>query len=140
MIESVNRQNKIVHYGLWIIAFVVVALASGFFTRILNEQVWQPVPSGYRFSVSDHASKDTSRWNTYYIYDNQIIVYREFPDENAKHSPATIYDNINTSTLVLDEKALAESCDQDACYRYPKVLDQIKALLANRINREFLRP
>lgn len=140
VIESVNRQNKIIHYVLWVVTIILAIMAAGFFVRILNEQVWQTVPSGYKFAVSDHSTKDVGKWTTYYVYDHQIIVYKEFPDKDSNTSPATIYDNVDTSSLILEEDNLAKSCDADACYNYPKVVDDIKTLIANKINREFLRP
>ncbi len=139
VIDSVKRQNKIIHYGLWIISTVIISLAISFFIKLLNNHVLQPIPDGYRFSVVDHSTTNTADWKTYYIYDNQIIVYKEFPDESSSSSPAVIYDNLDTTDLVLNEEDLAKSCDSGGCYQYPKVLNEIKKLIAGKVSREFLR-
>ncbi len=140
LISTESNQNKIVRYGFFAIAITVVAMALSLFLNLFNNKVSKPVPDGYKFSVTDHASENTSNWATYYIYDNSIIVFKEFKDESSNISPTVIYEGLNTSDLVLDENATAKTCDSAACYNYPKVLDAIKKLLINRPSREYLRP
>lgn len=138
LISTESNQNKFVRLGFFVVVITVIILAFLVFRNIFNNNVSKPVPDGYRFSVVDHATKDTEKWATYYVYDDHIIVYKEL--HNGNDTPATIYEGLNTSELVLDENALTKTCDSAACYSYPKVLDAIKKLLVNRPSREYLRP
>lgn len=140
LISTENNQNKIVRYIFFIAAIALVVLAVALFLNFFNNNISKPVPDGYKFSVADHATSDANLWATYYVYDTYIIVYKDQKDESLRTSPATIYEGLNTSELVLDEKSTAKTCDSVACYTYPKVLDAIKKLLAGRPSREYTRP
>ena len=138
-ISTENNQNKAVRYIFFIIVIALVALAISLLINFKNN-ITKPVPDGYKFSVVDHTTKDTEKWATYYVYDTYIIVYKDQKNEKSKASPSLIYEGLDTSGLVLDEKSTAKTCDSDACYTYPKVLNAIKKLLVGRPSREYLRP
>ena len=140
LISTEGNQNKLVRYGFFVIAIIVAVLAIFLFKNIFENNVSKPVPDGYRFSITDRNTKDTTKWATYYVYDSYIIVYKEQKDESSKNSQSTIYEGLDTSDLVFDEGVTTKSCDSSACYTYPKVLDAIKKLLVGKPSREYSRP
>ncbi len=140
LISTEGNQNKFVRYGFFIVAIVLVVLAALLFKNFFDNNVSKPVPDGYKFSITDHNTKNTEDWATYYVYDNHIIVLKEIKDNNSKGSQDTIYEGLDTSRLILDESDTSKTCDSVACYTYPKVLDAIKKLLVGRPSREYLRP
>ncbi|MBR3176020.1 hypothetical protein IKF26_01300 [Candidatus Saccharibacteria bacterium] len=138
MSNAEEKQEQWIHYGFWIVAFALAIFAAFFFVNLLDNK-FKPIPDGYRFSVTDHSTMNDKNWATYYIYDGYILVDKEVADDGSEASKAVIYDGIDTSTLELNEQDIAEFCDVDACYHYPKVIDTIKKMLVNKASREYTR-
>ena len=138
MISTSTNQNKIVRYGFWTAAILMVAIAGTFFASFFNSQMVTKFPDGFKFIVTDNSSKNQSEWTTYYVYDTYIIVSKEKTDESAI-SPNLVYEGLNTSTLVYKKDEVSKKCDSEACYSYPKVVDSIKKLLIGRPSREYVR-
>lgn len=140
LISTSGNQKKSVRILFFIIIIAVAGLAVWLFMNFLNNNT-KAVPDGYKFSVANHASSDSSKWVTYYVYDKYIIEQKDTSSAQASSaSPALIYEGLDTTSLVLDEKSLTKVCDQAACYKYPKVVDEIKKLLTGRPSREYIRP
>ena len=140
LISTEGNQNKIVRILFFIIVIAIVGLAAWLFINFFNNNT-KAVPDGYKFSVENHASSDSEKWVTYYVYDKYIIEQKDAPSaQTSPVSPSIIYEGLDTSSLALDEAAISKVCDQVACYKYPKVVDDIKKLLTGRPSREYVSP
>ena len=117
LISTSGNQKKSVRILFFIIIIAIIGLAVWLFGNFLNNNT-KAVPDGY------------------YVYDKYIIEQKD----PASAAYPLIYEGLDTTSLVLDEKSLAKVCDQSACYKYPKVVDEIKKLLTGRPSREYIRP
>ena len=133
-IKAENKKDKWLQCGFWVIAFALAVTAIVFFIGTFDHKVKEPVPSGYKFMVEDHYAKSGTGWATYYVYDSYILV-RKDDSENAR--PPMIYDVTDAAKLTYDENDTVRTCDADSCYNYPKVLNTIKKLIANKFGREY---
>ena len=132
--KAEDKKNKWLNYGFWIIAIALAIASILFFIGTFDHKVNEPVPSGYRFVVEDHYAKSGVGWATYYIYDSYILVRK---DDAENTQPPLIYDVADAAKLTYDENDTVKTCDIDSCYDYPKILNTIKKLIANKFGREY---
>lgn len=131
------KKGNWVRYGLWAIVAALL-VASGVITaQILKEQFSSDVPKDYKFLVADEQTEAKGIHTTYYVYDNSIIVKQEKLDSEPPEKTLVIYNDIDTSSLVLNTEETTNVCDSDACYHIPKVVASIKKIIANRASREY---
>ena len=136
-VNIANKKDKLIRIGICLTAVAFIAFAVWLFSGFYNEKIASPVPTNYKFMITDHYTKNGKDWVTYYVYDSQILVQKD--DENGEHTsdPIMAYDNVNTSELEFDESDTTKVCDTDYCYSYPNTLVALKKLIANKYWREY---
>jgi len=134
--NSNEKKNKFVQYGFWIIAGIAAAVAIFLLvSNMNNDSNSANVPDGYKFVVEDHYASNGQGWATYYVYDSYVIVRKD--SESSKERPMMIYD-VDTASLVYKENDTTKVCDKEACYDYPKVINNIKKLISKKTGREYI--
>ena len=134
------KKGNWMRYTLWGIGVIAIGALLYSFFHIINADVSSTiVPDGYSFAIKDDYIEGSRITTTYYVYDGKIFVEDESEDDGKVNRTVMIYDNINTSNLILDENDTTEVCELGACANKPKVLATIKRLIANKIGREYVR-
>ena len=132
------KNGNILRYSLWSMAAICITLLISTFLSTLNGEISAAIPDGYRFSVTDNYTEGSKLRTTYYVYNDHILVEDESFEADSVNRVVLIYDNINTSTLVLDKEDTTEICEYGAFYAKPKVLATIKKLISRKAGHEYI--
>lgn len=134
-----KRSDDWLKYILWIVSIAFAIVLVIFFINLMNNKIFKEVPDGYKFSVTDFSTENHQSWTTYYIYDDSILADTTLDSDQDLDRIAIIYYGIDTSELKLNENDTYESCNKTDCYKYPKVLAEIKKLIVGKVSREYTR-
>ena len=133
------KKGSWMRYTLWGIGAICIAVLFYNFIHIMNgKDAAASVPEGYRFSVTDDYTDNSTIRTTYYVYEGKILVADESQNDGRINRSVLIYDGISTTSLQLDENDTIEICELGACSERPKVLAVIKRLVSRKIGREYL--
>ena len=133
------KKGSWMRYTLWGIGTICIAVLLYNFIHIMNgKDAAASVPEGYRFSVTDDYTDNSTIRTTYYVYEGKILVADESQNDGRINRSVLIYDGISTTSLQLDENDTIEICELGACSERPKVLAVIKRLVSRKIGREYL--
>ena len=128
-----ERKEKWLQYTFWFFTGVLVAFIIFYLVKMLCEKTTINIPPNYNYAIEDHYKKDEGTWSTYYVYDDYVLVTKDSNEE----APIMAYDGIGASNLTYDESETTKTCDEDACYEYPEILDTIKKFISNKFGREY---
>lgn len=132
------KKGNWMRYTLWLLAAVCIGILIHAFITTMNGEVSASVPDDYRFAITNNYSEGSKVRTTYYVYDDKILVVDESIDDDGLNRSVMIYDDINTTSLYLDDEDTTEICELGSCGAYPKVLATIKSLLSRKIGREYI--
>ena len=132
------KKGNWMRYALWGVAAICIVLLIATFLNTMNSSISATVPSGYRFSVTDHYNGGSKLRTTYYVYENRIIVEDESYLDETVNRAMLIYDDINTLSIEYDPEDTIEFCELGACQEKPKALAVIKNILSRKVGREYI--
>lgn len=132
------KKGNLMRYVLWALGATCIGIMIYTFFTTMNASISASAPPGYNFSVVDNYNGNGKLRTTYYVYDDKIFVENESFNDDSVDRSTRIYEGINTTNLDYNPKELAKTCELGACYKLPKVINDIKALLSDQVGREYI--
>ncbi len=132
------KKGNWMRYTLWGTAAICITVLFSTFFNMVNGEISAAVPEGYKFAVTDNYTEGSNIRTTYYVYNNKILVEDESFEPSAVNRTVMVYDDINTTPLILDTEDVTDICELGSCHQAPKVLSVVKQLISHRPGREYI--